>query len=51
LKATAAQALDTQNYVNAVLGPSENTEPERPITEPADEATSVPVPAETLGEQ
>jgi multicomponent K+:H+ antiporter subunit D len=49
--ATAAQALDTQNYVNAVLGPSENTEPERPITEPADEATSVPVPAETLGEQ
>lgn len=51
LNATAAQALDTQNYVNAVLGPSENTEPERPITEPADEATSVPVPAETLGEQ
>ena len=51
LHATAAQALDTQNYVKAVLGPSENTEPERPITEPADEATSVPVPAETLGEQ
>ena len=42
--ATAEQALNTESYVNAVLGVQTNTEPERPITEPADAAHMLPAP-------
>ncbi|MDJ0513403.1 MAG: monovalent cation/H+ antiporter subunit D [Methyloceanibacter sp.] len=49
LHATAEQALDTQAYVRAVLGSRENTEPARPITEPAADADVMPVPPQEAG--
>jgi hypothetical protein len=50
LHATASQALDTQQYVNAVLSGRENTEPARPITEPASATTAPSTPTEASGE-
>ena len=44
LHATAAQALNTPAYVEAVLGRHDNVEPKRPITTPADSAATSPAP-------
>lgn len=50
LHTTASQALDTQQYVNAVLGDRENPEPARPITEPANATAAPSSPTEAPGE-
>jgi len=50
LHKTASQALDTQQYVNAVLGDRENPEPARPITEPANATAAPSSPTEAPGE-
>ncbi|GFO82510.1 monovalent cation/H+ antiporter subunit D [Methyloceanibacter sp.] len=43
-QATAVQALNTPAYVEAVLGRRDNVEPQRPITTPAESATTSPAP-------
>lgn len=43
-QATAVQALNTPAYVEAVLGRHDNVEPQRPITTPAESATTSPAP-------